>query len=299
MEHPTLRLVDFSESLAERLADPSAQPVLGEIVLYWLGQAGFVIDFAGRRILIDPYLSDSLAKKYKGTKYEHRRMMASPIAPEQFTRLDLVLCTHRHTDHMDPDTLPLLAAAFPKLQFVVPAASIDEASRRCGVGADRLVPANAGEQIQPLPGLLVYPVASAHESIQMDDMGRHEWLGYVMDVAGLRLYHSGDCAPYPGLTDVLAHLKPHLALLPVNGRDANLSTNGVPGNFTLDEAVSLCHDARVPAMLAHHFGLFKFNTVSPSVIDARSQHEKGGNLNLIRASLGKALYIGATQGVIK
>lgn len=47
----------------------------------------------------------------------------------------------------------------------------------------------------------------------------------------------------------------------MNGRDAERSGNGVPGTFTLDEAITLCHDAGVPAMIAHHYGLFEFNTV--------------------------------------
>jgi len=288
MQSPRFSADEFDGPLAARLADTSVRPAAGEALLYWLGQAGFVIDAGPYRILIDPYLSDSLARKYKGTRYGHVRMMASPIAPEALTRVDLVLCTHRHTDHMDPDTLQPLAAAFPTLRFVVPAASIDEASRRCGVGIERLVPVNAGEVIEPLPGLVIRPLAAAHESLDINTQGDHEWLGYVLDVAGLRLYHSGDCIPYDGLAATLAILAPHCALLPVNGRDAERSGNGVPGNFTLDEAVALCRSAGVPAMVAHHFGLFDFNTVSPAVIDARAARETEG-LSLLRPRLGTAL----------
>ena len=250
-------------------------PLPHDVALYWLGQAGFVIESSGSTLLIDPYLSDSLARKYRGTRYAHERMMPAPIAVEDFARVDLVLCTHRHTDHMDPDTLQPLARRFPQLRFVVPAATLDEAVKRCGVDAARLVPVDAGEQAEPLPDVRVSPIASAHETLDVDAHGRHPWLGYVIDIAGVRLYHSGDCVPYAGLAASVAARQPHLALLPVNGRDDERSGNGVPGNFTLDEAVALCKDAGVRAMIAHHHGLFEFNTLEPGSIDARIVEERG------------------------
>jgi L-ascorbate metabolism protein UlaG (beta-lactamase superfamily) len=292
MRPATPRWQAFDGRLADHLAAP---PRAGEpLAAYWLGQAGFVIDVDGRRLLVDPYLSDSLARKYRDAKYRHVRMMASPIAPEDVPHVDLVLCTHRHTDHMDPDTLQPLARRFPALRFVVPAASLEEAARRCGVGLGRLVAADAGDDLEPLPGVRVRPVAAAHEAIQRDERGRHEWLGYVVDAGGHRLYHSGDCVPYPGLVETVAALAPQVALLPVNGRDATRRDNGVPGNFTLDEAVALCHEAGVPAMVAHHYGLFDFNTVPPALIDDRAAVEAARGLQLTRARLRATLRLEET-----
>lgn len=283
----------LTRTLALELADPPAPLSPSEVTLYWLGQAGFVIDAGPLRLLIDPYLSDSLARKYRGARYTHVRMMASPIAPEQIGRVDLVLCTHRHTDHMDPDTLQPLAHAFPALRFVVPAASLAEAAQRCGVGQDRLIGVEARQVVEPLPGLLLRAVVSAHESPAPNADGLHEWLGYVIDVAGVRLYHSGDCVPYDGLEGIVRDLAPDIAMLPVNGRDSARSQGGVPGNFSLDEALALCHSAQVPAMVAHHYGLFDFNTVAPSTIDDRVDEQAARGLLLTRARLDTALSVTA------
>jgi len=57
--------------------------------------------------LIDPYLSDFLAEKYQGAEFPHLRMMQAPIEPSRLADLDWVFCTHRHSDHMDPGTLPI------------------------------------------------------------------------------------------------------------------------------------------------------------------------------------------------
>ena len=47
--------------------------------LAWLGQAGFALRHAHHRLLIDPYLSDHLARKYAGTEFPHTRMMPAPL----------------------------------------------------------------------------------------------------------------------------------------------------------------------------------------------------------------------------
>lgn len=277
-------------SLAQWLAEPANAPATGEVLLYWLGQAGFVIECEGLRMLIDPYLSDSLAQKYRGTRFPHVRMMPAPLEPSGLDRLDLVLCTHRHTDHMDPGTLQPLAQRFPQLRFVVPAASVDEAMTRCGVDAARLIPVNVDQRVQVADDCFVMPIASAHETLDTDEHGRHPWLGYVVEVRGVRLYHSGDCVPYDGLANRVADHRPDVALLPVNGRDEARSGNGVPGNFTLDEALSLAKAAKVPAMIAHHYGLFDFNTTAPEAIDARivDERQQRGACVLFRAQLQRA-----------
>lgn len=283
-----IRVDEFDTTLRERLADRVSAPQAGEVVLYWLGQAGFVIDCDGFRMLIDPYLSDSLAAKYRGTRYPHVRMMGAPLVPSDLDRIDLVLCTHRHTDHMDPGTLQPLAQRFPELRFVVPAASVGDAMTRCGVGIDRLIPVTADSRVRVLENCFVAPIASAHETLDADEKGQHPWLGYVIEACGVRLYHSGDCVPYAELAGRIARQQPDIALLPVNGRDEARSGNGVPGNFTLDEAIELVKEAQVPAMIAHHYGLFDFNTISPEEIDARIGVEPRGACELFRARTQRA-----------
>ena len=99
-----MRLVEtpLDRPLAEVLAAPPGEALR----LCWLGQAGFVIDGGGLRAVIDPYLSDSLAEKYRGKAFAHRRMMPAPVAPDGIAHVDLVLATHAHTDHLDLGTLP-------------------------------------------------------------------------------------------------------------------------------------------------------------------------------------------------
>ncbi|MDR3211754.1 MAG: hypothetical protein LBU79_07550, partial [Planctomycetota bacterium] len=54
-------------ALAELLATPAPA---GRLYLYWLGQAGFAIRSPETLILVDPYLSDFLAKKYRNAHFQ-------------------------------------------------------------------------------------------------------------------------------------------------------------------------------------------------------------------------------------
>jgi L-ascorbate metabolism protein UlaG (beta-lactamase superfamily) len=244
--------------LRHALARPLAEP--NTAALHWLGQAGFALRWNGRLILIDPYLSDSLAKKYAGKEFPHRRMIPPPVRPEEMRGVEAVLCTHRHGDHMDPGTLPAIAAASPECRVIVPRAELEHALS-LGIRKDRLLGMAAGQSLRLPGGADVEALASAHETLAVNEKGDHLHLGYVLTFGGMRLYHSGDCVPYEGLEQALRKKAIDLALLPINGRSPYLSARGVVGNFTLEEAAGLCRGAGIPVLLCHHFGMFDFNTV--------------------------------------
>ncbi|TWF59007.1 L-ascorbate metabolism protein UlaG (beta-lactamase superfamily) [Neorhizobium alkalisoli] len=276
------RLVEtvFDGPLAERLSGPATEGVR----FYWLGQAGFVLEMGGRRLVVDPYLSDSLAEKYRGTARPHIRMMPPPILPQSLGGVDLVLSTHAHTDHMDPGTLPSLLKANPQARLVAPRAVLAQALARSGVAEERLVLIDAGQTIEPLPGLSITATRAAHETLETDSEGHHRFLGYVFEAAGLRIWHSGDCIPFDGLVDEVAPHAPDIALLPVNGRRPELSDNGVPGNFTIAEAISITDAIDARYLVAHHYGLFDFNTESPANIDAAAALSRA--TDVFRAKVG-------------
>lgn len=236
------------------------------VAIWWLGQAGFLLRSQDITIIIDAYLSDVLAQKYKGQVYPHHRMMPPPIAMDQLTGIDYYFISHSHSDHMDPGLIPILRDNNPGCRFVIPEATRTTGVER-GIPAESMVGVNAGAEMKLTSDISVSFVPSAHEFLIQDENGNHSFLGFVFQFDQLSLYHPGDCVPYPGLDD---WLKPHyidLALMPVNGRKEEMGRRRIPGNFDFTQAWDLVNRHDVRYMIPHHYGMFDFNTLERGALD--------------------------------
>src|SRR5690349_17447689 len=100
----------------------AAATELGWCHIWWLGQSGFLVKYKSGHLLIDPYLSDSLTKKYAGTDKPHVRISERVIDPARLDFVNVVTSSHNHTDHLDADTLLPLIRANPDLTLVIPEA---------------------------------------------------------------------------------------------------------------------------------------------------------------------------------
>lgn len=230
-----------------------------QLHLWWLGQSGFLIQWQGRHLLIDPYLSDSLTKKYAGTKKPHVRMTERVIAPERLDFIDVVISSHNHTDHLDGETLIPLLKANPNLTVLLSRANVSFAAERLQVPVERLTSIRVDQTIKIEP-FIFHAIPSAHESLEQDEDGDHRYIGLILQVGKWTIYHSGDCVPYAGLIERLQKWKIDIALLPINGRDP---ARGVPGNFTAEEASQLGKQIYSGTVIPCHYEMFEFNTVSP------------------------------------
>ena len=127
----------LSGSLSSALQAPCTEPEL-----YWLGQAGFLIRSPGLTWVVDPYLSDRLADKYRNHEFSHERRMPAPLSAAELPELDFVFCTHHHGDHLDGPSLEWIAANRSHTRFVVPAGIAAEMSR-LALPAERVLWAEA------------------------------------------------------------------------------------------------------------------------------------------------------------
>ena len=241
------------------LADVAAADADDGFALWWLGQSGFLVKHRGRHLLLDPYLSDALTRKYAGTDKPHERMTRLIVDPARLDFIDVVASSHHHSDHFDAETIGPLLAVNADLQVIVPEASRELAAERLGVAPDRLIGLDDGLETQ-VAGFRLLGVPAAHETIERDQRGRCKFLGYVVRMGDLSIYHSGDTVPYDGMARRLGEARVDVALLPINGRSPQ---RGVPGNLSAEEAAELAHRMGVRLAIACHYEMFRFNTASP------------------------------------
>ncbi len=242
--------------LADVLA---ARQDMDQFHLWWLGQSGYLIQWAGRHLLIDPYLSDSLTKKYTGTAIPHVRMTERVVAPERLDYIDVVTSSHNHTDHLDGETLGHLLSVNPAMQLVIPEANRQFVADRLQIDPGRPLGVEDGTR-QSVAGFEFIGVPSAHEALERDEHGRDKFLGYVIRFGRWTIYHGGDTVRYDSMAERLQAWPIDVALLPINGTDPS---RGVPGNLTGPEAAQLAHDMGARLVVPGHYEMFEFNTASP------------------------------------
>jgi L-ascorbate metabolism protein UlaG (beta-lactamase superfamily) len=227
--------------------------------LWWLGQSGFLLHWQGRHILLDPYLSDSLTRKYSQTDKPHVRMTELVIDPAELSFVDVATSSHNHTDHLDVETLGPILARNPSLKLVIPEANRTFVAERLKIDPATPLGLDDGDTIE-LSGIRFSGVASAHDTVERDEQGRVKALGYVLQFGGWSLYHSGDTLRYDGMAEKLRPFSIDVALLPINGRAPE---RRVPGNLSGPEAAQLPHDIGAKLVIPCHYDMFEFNTASP------------------------------------
>ena len=233
-------------------------PLTDGVGLSWLGQAGFILRAGPTTALIDPFLSTG-----------HNREYLSTLLPTAATGIDLVLCTHEHVDHFDAESAPGIAKASPEAVFVVPTPIVDMVTE-VGIAPERVVGMQPGDPID-LAGLRIRAVPARHGVTMEDAYGFGEelsnglirFLGYVIDAAGVRLYHAGDTIHYEGMETMLAALAIDVAMLPINGRDPTREEHGIVGNLSEREAAWLAGAIGARAVIPMHYDLFARNRGYP------------------------------------
>ncbi|MFT4551389.1 MAG: L-ascorbate metabolism protein UlaG (beta-lactamase superfamily) [Verrucomicrobiales bacterium] len=237
----------------------SADEGADHFLIWWLGQSGFLVKWNHQFLLFDPYLSDSLTKKYANSDKPHVRMTELVVDPGKLDFIDVITSSHNHTDHLDAETIAALHAANPDLKLVLPEANMDFARERLGQSTPELLGLDEGKS-QLVGDFKFTGIAAAHNEIARDADGRCHYLGFVVEFGPWCIYHSGDTLWHPGLVPALGPFKPTLMLLPING---NRPERRVAGNLNGAEAATLARACNANMVIPCHYDMFEFNTESP------------------------------------
>jgi L-ascorbate metabolism protein UlaG (beta-lactamase superfamily) len=214
-----------------------------EDALTWIGHASFLVQLGGKSALIDPVMSERLSSVV-------RRNVAPGLDWPALPKIDVVLVTHNHRDHMDAPTLKRLG---PAPVYVVPAglgAWFDRAGLRRIVEMDWW-------QEEEIEGLHVTFVPAQHWSRRgLTDMNESWWGGYVIEREGLRVYHSGDTAWFEGFSLIGDRCGPiQAAMLPIGAYAPRWFMR--PQHMDPGDAIRAFRALGAEKLVAMHWGTFK------------------------------------------
>jgi len=219
------------------------------LLITWLGQSGYLLESAGRRLVLDPYFGDAV-ERLQGL----RRLVPPPCTAAEL-RPDALLITHDHLDHFDEETVAAIMQGTPACRLIGPA-SVMRHAEKLGLPAARLTPLASGATVTAC-GFAITATPARHSDAAA--------VGLLVESGALLLWFSGDTLYAPELAmqiRVLAHRAPDLACVCINGK---------LGNMNLDEAVTLMSELQPRVAVPAHYGMFAENTADPVAFVAACQ----------------------------
>lgn len=172
----------------------------------WLGQAGLLFESGKTTILIDPYFSDSAA-----SLSGHRRLPVDNRVWE--IKPDIILLTHDHIDHYDPETLPAFVNKNTAVTVLSPH-SVWEKIRPIG-GKNNFVRVIPGV-VWTQGDLEITTVSAVHS----DPFA----VGFLIAHSSKSYYVTGDTLFCPPVLDKLPKKTVDAVFLPINGVGNNLNS---------------------------------------------------------------------------
>jgi L-ascorbate metabolism protein UlaG (beta-lactamase superfamily) len=242
-------------------ADTPPPTVTTGVRLSYVGHASWLIQTAGLNILVDPVWSDRVSPvSFAGPRRHH----APGIAFDALPKIDVVLVSHGHYDHLDIPTLSKLNAQFAP-RFITPLGN--DATMRSNDASIRVDAFDWNDRVDLGSGVGVTLVATRHWTARgLFDRNKSLWASFVLETPAGKLYvvcdsSYGDGTHFKRVRDTHGPLR--LAILPIGAYEPRWFMKDQ--HMNPEDAVMALAACGAEQALAHHHGTFQ---LTDEAIDA-------------------------------
>ena len=237
---------DFTRDLAKPAKPTPELWNPNGITACWIGHATVLVNFYGTTILTDPVLFDRVGVDLGLTVVGRKRLIAPALNAQEMPKVDIVLLSHAHMDHLDTRTLEVLN----KDAQVVTASATDDLVRECGYA--KVSALGWGEKTT---------LCTSSGKVEMEAFEVKHWgarwgsdsyrgyNGYLIRKDGQEILFGGDTAYSSSFRNLKA--KPRLAIMPIGSYGSKSGNHCTP-----EEAILMANEANAEYVLPIHHNTF-------------------------------------------
>jgi L-ascorbate metabolism protein UlaG (beta-lactamase superfamily) len=237
---------DFTRDVNKALKPVPSEWNPNALTAAWLGHATVLLNFYGTTILTDPAMFERVGYKFGGAVIGRKRLVAPALSIAELPKIDLVLLSHAHMDHLDVPSLRALGAG----SQVVTASKTTDLLSGCPFrsvtelkwGQKALVKTSSGS-------LEVEAFEVNHSGARWSSDTYRGYNGYLLRKDGRQVLFGGDTALTSTFKDL--HGKSDLGIMPIGSYGRVGSSHCTP-----EQAVKMANEAGVQHFLPVHHKTF-------------------------------------------
>lgn len=220
-----------------------------ELGVTFIGHSSFLIQIAGKNVVIDPI--------YAPWIFVLKRLRRPGVRIADLPPIDLILVSHAHFDHLHRPSLRAIARSNERKYgrrptIVVPKKVGDLVA---DLGMEHVIEMDWWQCVK-FGALSVTHTPSRHWGARIVRDMHRGYGGFVLKSGNHALYHSGDTAYFDGFSEIGARLHPKVALLPIGAYHPESFRNV---HTSPEDAVQAFIDLRAQCMIPMHYGTFRLS----------------------------------------
>jgi N-acyl-phosphatidylethanolamine-hydrolysing phospholipase D len=238
------RAADWHRVAPDRIATPPASGWRAT----WLGHSSFLLQGCGVSLLVDPIFSSFCGPfPLPGLK----RKIPTPCTIADLPRIDAVLLTHSHYDHLDLPTLRQLGMHTPLM------VAEGHADWLRGKGFQQVTELPWFDTTELPGGIRITATPAQHFTARSArDRNRGHWCGWLLEGGGHSLWHAGDTGLCDGFTELGERFGPiDFGMIPIGAYQPRHIMRAM--HMDPEEAVTAFIRSRCVRAAAMHWGTFR------------------------------------------
>jgi L-ascorbate metabolism protein UlaG (beta-lactamase superfamily) len=231
------------------IARQPVQAKPNELGITFIGHSSFLLQLANKNILIDP--------NYAPWIFVLKRLRRAGVRLADLPRIDLILVSHAHFDHLHRPSLRAIARSnarkFGKRPTIVVPRNVGDLVS--DLGMERVVEMDWWQTVK-FRSVEITHTPSRHWGARIVRDMHRGYGGFVLKAGVHSLYHSGDTAYFDGFSEIGRRLHPKIALLPIGAYHPESFRNV---HTSPEDALQAFVDLKAHCMIPMHYGTFRLS----------------------------------------